>query len=238
MNELALSDARAASFTRLTQQLASLGVRVRLNRNRRTLLSLRQHASAGLVLSLHGDLLDHAAGLAEIPAWVRARGRLRCPCLREALALVFRSLHQRLLPPPLPDLPTLDGPLDVTQVLERVHGRWFAHLTKPAIDWARSSPRRRLRHIRFACYRRGVSPIILINPRLSQPWLAWVFIEHVIFHELCHHAQAAMPVRGESAHSRRFRDLERTYPHHAEALAWERANLHRLLDGHPHQVIA
>jgi predicted SprT family Zn-dependent metalloprotease len=70
---------------------------------------------------------------------------------------------------------------------------------------------------------------VLVNPRLDQPWIARCFFEHVLFHELCHHAQACAPVRGERPHSQRFRAMERSYPYHAEAQAWERSHLDRLL---------
>jgi hypothetical protein len=221
---------RQTHLTELLDNLVPLGVRLRLNRNRRVLLSLRQQPSGRTVLSLHEDLLDHVHALAEIPAWIRSRGRLHFPAMRDALSRVWRDQHMRQAPPP-PDLPVLEGPLDLDALLDRLHCRWFAHLSRPAIRWSRASPRRRLRHIRFGCYRKGPPAEILINPRLGRPWVAMAFIEHVVFHELCHHAQASMPIRGESAHSRRFRELERTYPHHAASLAWERAWLHRLLAG-------
>lgn len=222
-------DPRGQRLTVLTGAVEALGVRVRVNRNRRVLLSLRQQRSGSAVLSLHGGLLDHPQALDAIPAWVRTRGRRPDPAIREALSQVWRQLHQRSSPSPVPECPALGGPVDLQAFLDQVHAAWFDHLPRPAIRWARSGPRRRLRHIRFGCYRKGPPAEILINPRLQLPWVARIFLEHVLHHELCHHAQVCMPVRGETAHSRRFRMLEQGYPHHAQALAWERANLHRLL---------
>lgn len=224
-----VTDEKQLRFLALVDSLQPLHVRVRLNRNQRVLLSLRRQRSGVMVVSLHGDLLAHPQALATLPDWVRSRGRQVDPVLRDTLSLVWRRIHQRSAPTPVPDLAPLGSPVDLDAWLTRVHGQWFDHLPLPAIRWARQSPRRRLSHIRFGCYRKGPPAEILINPRLQRPWIAQVFLEHVIHHELCHHAQACMPVRGEKAHSRRFRQLERGYPHHAEALAWQRAHLHRLL---------
>jgi hypothetical protein len=212
---------------------AAPGCGVRLNTNQRTILSLRGRPSCWS-LSVHVGMLDHPHALDEIPAWLRGRGRATSPVLRRALQEVWERQRSTLaaangdLAVGL-GLATLGGPLDLAGMFDHVHRTWFAHLAKPAIRWARSSARRHLTHIRFGSYRRKPSALVMVNPRLDQPWVARIFVEHVLHHELCHHAQACAPVSGESPHSSRFRSWERGYPHHAEALAWERANLQRLL---------
>jgi hypothetical protein len=207
--------------------------RLRLNRNRRTMLSLRGRPAAWTV-SLHVGLLDHDRAVDEIPGWVASQGRRTSPALRQCLeeawsrqhaAKVVRSGDDHLAR----DLPTLGGPLALAQEFAAVHQRWFAQLPLPRIGWSRASPERRLSHIRFGSYRRAPEALVLVHPRLDQHWVARAFIEHVLFHELCHHAQACAPQRGERAHSPRFRAMERAYPQHREALAWERANLERLM---------
>jgi hypothetical protein len=232
-----LDDQRQGRLGALERSLVAHRCAIRLNGNQRVLISLRHRRGmvAGraieLVLSLHHDLLDHPEALAHVPAWVAARGRRMDPVLRQALTQVFHTQRRVLAPPPAPDLPTLgEGGCDLDALLDQVHSRWFPSLPRPIIRWSRASPQRRLRHIRFGCYRRRPVSEIQLNPRLNQPWVALAFVEHVVFHELCHHAQACQPVRGETPHSRRFRAWEQAYPQHHDAQAWERANLHRLLD--------
>jgi predicted SprT family Zn-dependent metalloprotease len=87
-----------------------------------------------------------------------------------------------------------------------------------------------LRAIRFGAYRRHGTPTIFVNPRLDRPWVARAFVEHVLHHELCHHAQHCQPVRGERPHSPRFHAWESTYPLHREAIAWQRHYLSHLLE--------
>lgn len=222
---------------RLEQLLVELAhrcpsARLRLNRNAKTMLSLRHRRQGGSVVSVHVDLLDHAVAVCALPEWVASQGRRLAPELRSALQEVWRSQRRQELvrePAVLPPLEPIPVPFDLSLMLSEVHGAWFAHLPRPAVRWARSSPHRTLTSIRFACYRARPQPVIVVNPRLARPWVAKVFAEHVLYHELCHHAQACAPIRGESPHSRRFRQWETQYPHHDLAIAWERVHLERFL---------
>jgi hypothetical protein len=205
--------------------------RVRLNHNAKTMLSLRRR-QGGSVVSMHVGLLDHEDALTDLPAWIASDGRRITPRLRQALQAVWRHQRRTAVAAERADFPALEPipyPFDLCREFERIHATWFAHLPRPGIRWARSSPRRTLSSIRFACYRRRPVAEIVVNPRLARPWVPMVFVEHVLYHELCHHAQACAPLRGEPPHSRRFRQWEAQYPHHDLALAWERLHLDRLL---------
>ncbi len=232
--ELAVSEAqRRQGLDRLHAELALRcpTCRLRLNRNGKTMLSLRGR-QGGSVVSVHVGLLEHPEALAELPGWILSNGRRTSPRLRQALQEVWREQRQRSLviaPVELPALETLPTSFDLHAVFTLIHGAWFPHLTKPAIRWGRHSPRRRLTSIRFGCYRSRPQPAIVVNPRLAQPWVARIFLDHVLYHELCHHAQASAPIRGEPPHSRRFRQWEAQYPHHELAQMWERLHLERFL---------
>jgi hypothetical protein len=211
------------------------GVRVERNRNRRTLLVLRRADDGVLTLSVHAGLLAHVACVAELPGWLTSNGRGRFPGIRAALRAVANEENTQRAAAAraeLPPLETLAGPFDLIETFGRLHARWFAHISLPRVAWGRGvAPGRALHHIRFGCYRPGRQPLVTLHPRLDQPWVARVFVEHVLFHELCHHCQACRPVPGETAHSARFRSWEHRYPHHADALAWEKAYLPHLMDG-------
>jgi hypothetical protein len=213
-------------------QVAPVG-RLRLNRNRRTMLSLRGRPAAWTV-SLHVGLLDHDGAIDEIPGWVQGHGRATSPALRRCLqevwsrqhaAKVVRSGDEELAR----GLPTLGGPLVLEKEFAAVHQHWFPQLPAPLVGWSRAGVGRRTSHIRFGSYRQKPQALVLIHPRLDQPWVARVFVEHVLFHELCQLAPGCAPPGGARPHSSRFRAMERAYPQHREAMAWERANLERLL---------
>lgn len=226
---------RSTRFERLVHSLRLIDatLRVRLNRNRSTLISLRENH--GWTLSLHERLLEHPEAMNELPRWIARRGRGSYPALDHSMHAVMRELREversRRGAASVPALPTLAGPLKLNEVFDRVHDTWFGHLPKPAVAWSRQRQAPRQRHIRFGCYRRKPSPLITLHPRLDQPWVAQAFVEHVLYHELCHHAQACSPVRGEPVHSPRFRAWEQRFPLHAEVMAWERAHLDHFLDG-------
>ncbi len=203
--------------------------RLRLNRNAKTMLSLRGR-QGGSVVSVHIGLLTHPEVLSDIPGWVLSQGRRTTPRLRQTLQLVWREQrHQQAAQVAHLELDPIPLPFDLVGMFTHVHRTWFSHLPRPAIRWARQSPQRTLNSIRFACYRRRPQAAVVVNPRLARPWVARLFVEHVLYHELCHHAQAHAPIRGESPHSRRFREWESQYPHHALATAWESQNLDRFL---------
>lgn len=210
------------------------GVELRLRRNRRTLLSLRGRPGV-LRLSVHPQVLadvDHAEA---IVAWVARRGRGGAG-LRLRAVLSRTQQHLATLAEPadwegVSQLPTVAGGVDLEASLTRILARDCPALPRPAIRWARRSTGRLL-SIRFGTYRRQPRPgVIAINPRLGRPWIAAVFLDHVIHHELCHHRQAWQPDGGrETAHSPRFRAWERAFPGYLQARAWERAALPWLLD--------
>ncbi len=223
-HELALAELRRQLvYVRWPVELA-------LNRNRRILISLRGSRWRGMRLSIHRELLRHPAALADLPRWVAAGGRTRSPAISAALDAAGRTLRarERVAHPPLV-LEALGGPLALDTAFARIHAEWFPHLAKPAVSWGRAARQAR-RHVRFAMYRRSPTPQVVVNRRLDQAWVAREFVDFVLYHELCHHAQACAPLRGETAHSARFRAWERRYPRFDEILRWERENLDRFLD--------
>jgi len=229
---VALGDPRLAAL--IAQVRAVDGrLRLRLNHNRRTLLTLRVARDRSGTLSLHPGFLDHPAALAEIPTWIRQQGRGGFPGIAAALRSIGRDQRSRILVgaagEQLRALPILGGPFDLTATVDRLHATWFRHLPALAVTWARDTGTGHLSHMRFGCYRRNPARISL-HPRLDRPWIARVFVEHVLFHEICHHAQACAPLAGETAHSARFRLWERRFPGHDLAMTWERAFVHHLLD--------
>lgn len=206
-------------------------VAVRVTRNRRLIIGVRGSPRTGLRLGIHADLLAQRQVWAEIAAWIGGRERRPTPSLQQAIDAVFNAQRERLISA-APDLEPIGEKADMDHLLDQVQRTWFPHLSRPALTWGRRAPQRRRRHIRFACYRRS-PPTIVVSPLVDQPWVARRFLEYLLFHELCHHAQACRPIPGESAHSARFQAWERRYPHWQQVLAWEQAHLERFLAAPP-----
>lgn len=224
----------AARAAALAARLAALPrpARLKLNRNRSVFISLRADPRGALVLSVRPEILDHAAAVHDLPQWVASRGRGSTPAMRAALDAVGADLREsERMASPAPHLAPLDGPLDLPVAFARVHAAWFPHLPRPELGWSRRVSKPRRRHVRFACYRRHPVPLVLVSRRLDQPWVARAFVDYVLYHELCHHAQACDPRRGETPHSARFRAWERRFPDWQLIERWERAHLDAFLTG-------
>jgi hypothetical protein len=192
---------------------------------RRTLVSYRIRERRR-TLALAPSVADDPGAADALVRWLSSRGRDRS-ALR---ALLDRASRRIVTAAPGADaaLPAIPGPIDLQARLDRLHAAWMPHLPKPRIRWARTTFKP-TRSIRFGCYRKRDREI-RIHPRLGLPWVADLFVDAVIHHELCHHRQACEPVRGERAHSARFRTWERAFPEWRASERWMRAHLPWLLD--------
>ncbi len=221
---------------RLQNRLAAAGlaVAVRITRNRRVALSLGGRPGAWR-LGIHRRLVADADCLAALPAWITAGGRGRHPGIRDALNRLAQGERERALARlgPVPVCDPVGAHVDLVADFQRIHAAGFSDLPQPRISWSRDTGGRQLRQIRYGSYRRGEPARIMIHPRLALPWVARVFLDHVLWHELCHHRQALAPMPGEKPHSPRFRAWERAFPAHAQAMRWERHHRLRLLGADP-----
>ncbi|MFW5830088.1 MAG: hypothetical protein ACOCXA_07480 [Planctomycetota bacterium] len=217
----------------LSARFQAIGVRLRTNRNRRTLVSLRDQRSGPPVLSVHEDLLrgGDPAVVDDLLRFAHDRGGGSYPAMQLAMQEVVTDPPRRhaLRFEALRDLPPIGPGFDFETCFRAIHARYFPQLSRPFFRWSRNPGTRRLRSMRFGTYVRRPHPAVRLCPRLAQPWIARVFVEHVLHHELCHHAQASSPRPGEMPHSERFRAWERGFPHLDLALAWEAAHLKQLL---------
>ena len=210
-------------------------VRLVLRSCRSSLMGLRRDPRDGqLVLRVDPDLLTDPDYPVSVANWVRRRGRGGTgPELQRCLQAATHRRNQRQVErasEALAGTPTIGEGASLANLASQVHATWFADLPMAQVSWGRRPPGRRLRHIRFGCYRRA-SHAIEITPRLDRPWIAISFLTHVLHHEYCHHRQAMTPlVRREGAHSPRFRAWERAFPDYQLAIRWERLALPWLLD--------
>ncbi|MBA3709421.1 MAG: hypothetical protein H0W83_11465, partial [Planctomycetes bacterium] len=85
-----------AILLRLRERLDRVAwpVSLRLNHNRRILISLRGSPRRGMRLSIHAALLGYPAAVEELPGWISANGRPTGPGIRHALADLGRSLRE------------------------------------------------------------------------------------------------------------------------------------------------
>lgn len=229
-------DERTIELEHFADQLRRLRYDLAVTDTDRLLVNL--DGRRGRYLRVHYRLLDEARCWPDLFDFVRSQGRGRFPVLQECMRTVYGCMHQ---PPaqPASDNRTLirtslathapQGDCDHHAMLEELRQQFFPRLQTPVLTWSRTS-NRLLQSIRYGSYRHRPRPEVRLHPRLRQPWIARIFVEHVLHHELCHHAQACWPQRGERPHGPRFKAWERAYPHYVAARAWERRYLAVLLD--------
>jgi hypothetical protein len=227
---------RRAHWQQLQSWLAQHQPRcsLKINRNRKTMLSMRGSPHGQVVVSLHVSLLDDAQLIPHLTHWIHTRGRVMPAYLRDAVQQTWQTQHRKIMTherAQFPALPAPQRPLDLIAALDHVHGTWFSDLPKPALVWGKNPGTRALRAIRFGSYRAKPMPLITLHPRLNRDFVPWIFIEYIIFHELCHHRQACQPLRGERVHGARFHAWESAYPQFELAKTWERLFLDEMLRG-------
>lgn len=208
-------------------QLAS----VQWTRNRSTMLSYRREHRC-VALRLHR--LFARAGAEEaaaIAAYISSTGRRR----RNALdAFIAAHAPQAAAAAPARNvaLRARGATHDLAAIFAAVNAAHFHSSCSATIGWGRANaPHRRRRSMQLGSYTQATHTI-RIHPALDQPFVPEYMVAAVVFHEMLHEV---FGLDERSAGGRRrlhppeFLELERGFPEHARAQAWERAHIGRLL---------
>ncbi|HVO31562.1 MAG TPA: SprT-like domain-containing protein [bacterium] len=212
-----------------------IGARVTLSltENATTMVSYRWRASDEVQVRMHRMFCEAESGVIDaVAAFVRGnRGAASRPmdeyirANRHRIRRRERRLDPKRLKAPAGEVH------DLGAMKARLNRRFFGGHVTAKITWGRQPPRRKRRHIGFGAYYRDLD-LIRVNPLLDQRWIPKFFVEYIVYHEMCHAFLAFDLFGRDGIHTPRFRELERRYPRFDEALAWERANLDRLLGVH------
>jgi hypothetical protein len=137
----------------------------------------------------------------------------------------------------MPFLPKRGRYHDLDAILADLRARYFPNCAEVKICWGRWSGRARPRSIRFGAYVPD-SQSIRIHPALDQAFVPGYFVEFIVYHELLHHVMPPLCVNGRyQIHSRAFHQRERAFPAYAEAVAWRKQSLRRLLQSNRQRPI-
>jgi hypothetical protein len=208
---------------------AARPVKLTLTENRSVLLTVRREKGTAF-LRLHQMFLHAPTSV------VRALARgLKSRTNRAADSVVRRFMNENLhrvrrVKRELPALLTRGSHHDLVRVFETLNARFFSDRLEVPITWGRGYGRARRGGLTFGSYDPVLS-LIRIHPVLDRPEVPRYFLESVVYHEMLHHHLGGVPDRAGRTvyHSRAFREAERRYPAHAQALSWEKANLTHLL---------
>ncbi len=209
-------------------------LRVTLTDNRRAMFSYRRRPDGvgELRVARYFALADHET-LEALAAYLTGKSRRLSPLVRSfadrQAPSVDRTKEARRRARPAGEH------FDLAAVSAKVRGESFPAMERVTITWGRRSTptkgRARKRTIQLGSYQPD-GDLVTINPALDAPYVAPVYLEMVVYHELLHRLQALdtpKGVRPRLVHDARFRGAERRFPGYDEAMAWEKANLARLL---------
>jgi hypothetical protein len=130
----------------------------------------------------------------------------------------------------MPPLVTRGEAYDLTAIYADINHRFFHGTMSVPITWGRGVGRARRGGLTFGSYD-PVLALIRIHPVLDRADVPRYFLESVVYHEMLHHHMGGVPDRAGRTvyHTRAFRQAEARFPKYREALAWEKANLPKLL---------
>lgn len=120
------------------------------------------------------------------------------------------------------------------EIFDRLNGAWFGAAFDARITWGpatRAGRGRRRRSIKMGSFAIE-DRIIRIHPVLDHPSVPGFFVAWIVFHEMLHGKHEVVRHDGRRRfHSPAFVADERAYPDYDRAVAWEKANIDRLLRG-------
>lgn len=203
-------------------------LRLVLTDNRSVLLSVKREAGS-LLLRLHRMFL-HAPDpvVSALARNIRRRGRAADGEVRR---FMNANLHRvRRTPREMPALVTSGRAFDLAAVFADINARFFEGRMRVPITWGRGVGRARRGGLTFGSYD-PVLALIRIHPVLDRAEVPRYFLESVVHHEMLHHEMGGVADRAGRTvyHTRAFREAEARFPHHRQALAWEKENLPELL---------
>ena len=202
--------------------------RLTLTENRSVLLSFRKQGGV-VYLRLHRMFLHAPSSV--VRAVARGLRRTNRNADGEVRRFMNENLHRvRREPQRLPQIQTRGSAYDLEAIFDRLNTRFFESKLRVPLTWGRGSGRARRGGLTFGSYD-PVLRLIRIHPVLDSRDVPLLFLESVVYHEMLHHHLGGVPDRAGRTvyHSRQFREQEARYPHHQQALAWEKENLAQLL---------
>ena len=222
--------ARAESLAwRLSAELG-MPVRLSVTDNRSTMVSFRRGSNV-LQLRLHHMFLDAPEPVVRAVADYAGRGHRTAGTILDEYIRGQQPRIRQVRRETDADLNPRGRCFDLKALYDAVNAAHFQNLIQARIGWGRMPPRRRRKSIRLGVYDHQTREI-RIHPALDRPEVPAFFVEFIVFHEMLHQLFPSNARGGRRVHHpRAFRERERTYPHYAAALRWERENLSVLLRG-------
>jgi hypothetical protein len=221
---------RVGVQTRLRAYFTKGRPRVVFTDNLHTMLSIKRGQGVW-------TLRMHRMFAAAPPAVLRAVAQYAQTQDRRAAALLSRFIdhHEHLIRPQTePRATVIDvqgAHHNLQAIFDDLNARYFAGAIRARITWGPRTRRRAGREsIKLGSYA-VEEELIRIHPVLDAADVPEFFLAWIIYHEMLHEVHDMPVVDGRRVyHTPEFRRAEARFERYAEAVLWERTQVHKLLD--------
>lgn len=203
-------------------------VKIILTRNRSHLITVRKNGQHSVHLRVQEVFLDarqevwDAIGTFMISPTTESRKVIRSFISGQRAQPNLREIQRKYKLNPKGEYFHLD------LIFDEINREYFNNEIVCHITWGKSYKKRRKRSISFGNYE-SFSNLIKINPALDQTKVPPFFVRYIVYHEMLH-AKIEMSETGAEGrklhHSPPFYDLEKRFKEYAQALEWEKKNIH------------
>lgn len=226
-----LTEAPIARLERELSRRFGTVVSIAITDNTRTMVSARSRGGVAYV-RLHRMFVSADEQTLELIArFLKRRDARATAALRDYVAdhqtQVRRRLTRRVM------LSAIGEHHDLGAIYDELNALYFDNEIEAHIGWGRMGQppgrRRRRRSIKLGSYL-STGALIRVHPVLDAAWVPRFFVEYIVYHEMLHHV-VEMPVLDgrRCMHGPEFKARERRFERYADAIAWEREHLDRLL---------
>lgn len=205
-------------------------LRLTVTDNRRTMLSLHKRKELVEVRLHHMFLRAEAAVWDALSDYLFSGDRTAASVIAryiEKQRKHIRKSEERPLA-----LSTAGVHHDLHEICRDINQRYFQGRADVHITWGREGghkTRAARRSIKLGSYT-SRDRLVRVHPALDAAFVPRFFVEYIVYHEMLHHVLPPTVQNGRrDLHGPIFQARERQFEHFQAALAWERANLDRLL---------
>lgn len=222
--------ARAALQERLGAYLRTGAPRIVLTDNVHTMVSIKRGQGV-VTFRLHHMFLDAPSiVLRELGRYSERQTRDAAKLLRDFIDARDHMVRRRESPRPV----TLDVEgkhHNLQEIFDELNEQYFEGAIRARITYGPRTKRRRSRDsIKLGSYT-FEDELIRIHPVLDASDVPRFFVAWIVYHEMLHEIHDMPVVDGRRVyHTPEFRRAEAQFDQYAEAMLWERTNLHRLLE--------
>jgi len=216
--------------TRLAAYFTKGRPRVVLTDNLNTMLSIKRGQGVWTLRMHRMFAVAPPAVLRAVAQYAQSQDRRAATLLRS-----YIDHHEHLIRPPVePRAQVIDvqgAHHNLQAIFDELNAEYFAGAIEARITWGPRSRRRAGREsIKLGSYS-VEERLIRIHPVLDAGDVPRFFLAWIIYHEMLHEVHDMPIVDGRRVyHTPEFRRAEARFEHYAEAVLWERTQVHKLLD--------